>query len=110
MLRTRTSHSRTSATKASLGTEEVVILAVGSFLSGDATRDDSQKRLLGTQCWNNIVTARYNIATMLQCCDTLKIVVANRPIVERWPSAEARLCQAKKNKKRKKVENVGFTK
>ena len=30
------------------------------------------------QCWNNVVTLRNNVATMLQRCVGLKIVVANR--------------------------------
>ena len=30
------------------------------------------------QCWNNVVTIRNNVATMLQRCVGLKIVVANR--------------------------------
>ena len=30
------------------------------------------------QCWNNVVTIRNNVATMLQRCVALKIVVANR--------------------------------
>ena len=30
------------------------------------------------QCWNNVVTIRNDVATMLQRCVALKIVVANR--------------------------------
>ena len=30
------------------------------------------------QCWYNVVTIRNNVATMLQRCVVLKIVVANR--------------------------------
>ena len=30
------------------------------------------------QCWNNIVTFRNNVATVLQGCVALKIVVVNR--------------------------------
>ena len=48
---------------------------------GDVTRDDSQRRFLAQhtalQCWNNVVTTRNNVATMLQRCVALKIVVAN---------------------------------
>ena len=43
--------------------------------------DDSQQRFLAHtawQCWNNVVTIRNNVATMLQRCVALKIVVANR--------------------------------
>ena len=29
-------------------------------------------------CWNNVVTIQNNVATMLQGCVALKIVVANR--------------------------------
>ena len=32
------------------------------------------------QCWNSVVTIRNNVATMLQRCVALKIVVANRPV------------------------------
>ena len=31
------------------------------------------------QCWNNVVTTQNNVATMLQRCVSLKIVVATRP-------------------------------
>ena len=30
------------------------------------------------QCWNNVVTIRNNVATMLQRCVALKIIIANR--------------------------------
>ena len=49
---------------------------------GDVTRDDSQRRFLAQhtvlQCWNNVVTIRKYVATMLKRCVALKIVVANR--------------------------------
>ena len=32
------------------------------------------------QCWNNVVTIRNNVATMLQRCVALKIVIANRHV------------------------------
>ena len=47
---------------------------------GDVTRDDLQRRFLaqhGVQCWNSVVTIRNDVATMLQRCVALKIVVAN---------------------------------
>ena len=40
------------------------------LLKGDITRDDSQRRFL----------AQHSVATLLQRCVTLKIVVANRPV------------------------------
>ena len=50
---------------------------------GDATRDDSQRRFLSTTqrcniCWNQVVTIRTNVASMLQHCVVLKMIVANR--------------------------------
>ena len=47
------------------------------MLQGTIGNDDFQ---LNTelQCWNNVVTIRNNVATMLQRCVALKIVVANR--------------------------------
>ena len=30
------------------------------------------------QCWNNVVTIRNNVATVLQRCVALKILIANR--------------------------------
>ena len=53
--------------------------------TGDVTRDDAQRRFLAQhsvvmleQCWNNVVTIRNDVATMLQRRVALKIVVANR--------------------------------
>ena len=59
---------------------DAVLIAVA--LKGNVTRDNSQRRFLAQHSvvtgWNNVVTIRNNIATMLQRCDALKIVVANR--------------------------------
>ena len=58
---------------------------------GDVTRDDLQRRFLAQhsvamlkqccsyskQCCNNVAAIRKNVATMLQRCVALKIVVAN---------------------------------
>ena len=41
-------------------------------------RNDDFKRNTALQCWNNVVTIRKNVATMLQGCDAVKIVVSNR--------------------------------
>ena len=41
-------------------------------------RNDDFKRNAALQCWNNDVTIQNNVATMLQRCVGLKIVVANR--------------------------------
>ena len=46
-------------------------------LHGTIRKDDSYCNT-ALQCWNNIVTIRNNVATMLQGCVALKIVVANR--------------------------------
>ena len=32
------------------------------------------------QCWNSVVTVQNNVATILQRCVALKIVVANPPV------------------------------
>ena len=40
---------------------------------GDVTRDD-------LQCWNNAAAIRNIVATILQRCVALKIVVGNRPV------------------------------
>ena len=45
---------------------------------GDLTRNDSQRRFLAQHSVENIATIRNNVATMLQRCVALKIVVANR--------------------------------
>ena len=37
------------------------------------------ERNAALQCWNNAVTTQNNVATMLQRCVSLKIVVATRP-------------------------------
>ena len=58
-------------------------LSTGNSFKGDVTRDDSQRRFLAQtalQCWNNVVTIRNNVTTMLQRCIALKIVVANRTV------------------------------
>ena len=41
-------------------------------------RNDDFLRNTARQCWNNVVTIRNNVATMLQRCVALKVVVANR--------------------------------
>ena len=47
------------------------------MLHGTIRNDDFQRNT-ALQCWNNVVTIRNNVATMLQHCVALKIVVANR--------------------------------
>ena len=53
--------------------------------NGDVTGDDPERRFSAQhivamleQCWNNVGTIRNNVATMLQRCVALKIVVVNR--------------------------------
>ena len=46
------------------------------MLNGTIGNDDF-KRNTTLQCWNNVVTIRNNVATILQRCVALKIVVAN---------------------------------
>ena len=41
-------------------------------------RNDDFKRNKALQYWNNVVTIRNNVATMLQRCVALEIVFANR--------------------------------
>ena len=41
-------------------------------------RNDHFQRKAALQCWNQVVTVRNNIVTMLQPCVALKIVGANR--------------------------------
>ena len=41
-------------------------------------RNDDFRGNTALQCWNNVVTIRNNVETMLQHCVTLKIVIANR--------------------------------
>ena len=43
-------------------------------------RNDDFLRNTASQCWNNVATIWANVATMLQRCFALKIVVANRPV------------------------------
>ena len=47
------------------------------MLHGTIRNDDSWHNT-ALQCLNNVVTIRNNVATMLQRCFALKIVVANR--------------------------------
>ena len=49
------------------------------MLHGKIRNDDFQRNT-ALQCWNNVVTLRNNVATLLQPCVALKIVVANRPV------------------------------
>ena len=49
------------------------------MLHGTIGNDDFQ-RSTALQCWNNVVTIRNNIGTMLQPRVALKIVVTNRPV------------------------------
>ena len=46
------------------------------MLPGTIRNDDFQRNP-ALQCWNNIVTIENNVATMLQRCVSLKIVVAD---------------------------------
>ena len=47
------------------------------MLHGKICNDDF-KRNTALQCWNNVVSIQNNVATMLQRCVALKIVVSNR--------------------------------
>ena len=47
------------------------------MLDGTISNDDVSHNT-SLQCWNNVVTTRNNVATMLQRCVALKIVAANR--------------------------------
>ena len=40
--------------------------------------DNDFQRNIALQCWNNVVTIQNHVATMLQHCVALKLVVANR--------------------------------
>ena len=46
------------------------------ILHGTISKDDLQRNT-ALQCWNNVVTIRNNVATMLQRCVAIKIFVAN---------------------------------
>ena len=41
-------------------------------------RNDDFHGNTALQCWNNVVNIRNNVATMLQRCVALKIIIANR--------------------------------
>ena len=41
-------------------------------------RNDDFHGITALQCWNNVVTIRKNVATMLQHCVALKILNENR--------------------------------
>ena len=47
------------------------------MLHGTILNDDFYRNT-ALHCWNNVVTIRNNVATILQRCVALKIVVANR--------------------------------
>ena len=49
---------------------------------GDVTPDDSHRRFLvqHSAAMNSVAAIWNNVATMLQCCVAIKIVVANRPV------------------------------
>ena len=47
------------------------------MLHGTIRHDDFQRNI-ALQCWDNVVTIRNNVATMLQRSVALEIVVANR--------------------------------
>ena len=46
----------------------------------ETIRKDEFYRNTEVQCWTNVESVRNNVATMLQRCVALKIVVANRPV------------------------------
>ena len=48
------------------------VILHGTILNDDFSRNTEM------QCWNNVVTIRNNVATMLQRCVALKIVMQNR--------------------------------
>ena len=50
-----------------------------SFQGLDGTiRNDYFHENTALQCWNNVVTIRNNVATMLQRCVALKNIIASR--------------------------------
>ena len=49
------------------------------MLHGTIRNDDFESNT-ALQCWNNFVTIRNNVTTMLQRCVALNIVVANRVV------------------------------
>ena len=57
----------------------------------ETIRNEDFWRNTALQCWNNVVTIRNNVATMLQRCVALKIVVANRSSQVTTPLKVSRL-------------------
>ena len=54
-----------------------LLLTVKVMLPSTIRNDDFHDNT-ALQCWNNVVTIRNNVATILQRCVALKIVFANR--------------------------------
>ena len=55
-----------------------LVLETSTMVLHGTIRNDDFWRSTARQCWNNVVTIRNNVATMLQRCVALKMVVANR--------------------------------
>ena len=71
---------------------------------GDVTRDNLQRRFLGQQCRNNVVTVRNNITTALQRCvvrkKSLQILRCNIALRVKWKELHqlpSVLCEAQKS-------------
>ena len=60
-----------------VGSNKVYIRYIKVMLHGTIRNDDFYRNT-ALQCWNNVVTIQNNVATMLQRCVMLKIVVVNR--------------------------------
>ena len=60
-----------------VGNNKVYLRYIKVMLHG-AIRNDDFYRNTALQCWNNVVTIQNNVASMLQRCVPLKIVVVNR--------------------------------
>ena len=63
-----------------LGAGQFVKVILKVMMLQGTTRSDDLQRNTALQYWNNVMTIRNNVATMLQRCVALKIVVANRPV------------------------------
>ena len=55
-----------------------LVLETSTMVLHGTIRNDDFLRSTARQCWNNVKTIRNNVATMLQRCVALKMVVANR--------------------------------
>ena len=55
-----------------------LVLETSTMVLHRTIRNDDFLRSTARQCWNNVVTIRNNVSTMLQRCVALKMVVGNR--------------------------------